>query len=168
MRHTRVLVLCGLLMTAVASLSFAMGNPGFINETLVGKPAADFTLNTLKEKNVNMTKYRGGQKAILFFWATWCPHCRVELKRLNELHDEIAAKGIKIILVSLGESKETVQEFILRNRYPFDVFIDEEQSLENAYQVVGVPTVVFVDEKGAVTYVDHALPDDYQAPFGSK
>jgi peroxiredoxin len=167
MRQVRTLFLAGILSAAVVSLSFAMGNPGVINETIIGKPATDFTLNTLKEKNVNMTKYRDGKKAIIFFWATWCPHCRVELKRLSEMQDELTSKGIKIILVSLGEEKETVQEYINRHQYTFDVFLDDKQSLESSYQLVGVPTLFFIDEKGAVKYVDHALPDNYEEPFKS-
>jgi len=167
MRQVRTLFLSVVLTMSAVSLSFAMANPGFVNQTLIGKPAADFTLNTLKEKNVNMTKYRGGQKAIIFLWATWCPHCRTELKRLNQMQDEMAAKGIKIILVSLGESYGTVKNYIDQNGYTLDIFLDEDQSLEEPYRIVGVPTLFFVDENGVIKYVDHALPEDYEAPFGS-
>jgi peroxiredoxin len=166
MRFVRILSLSVMLAAAGVSLSFAMGSPGFINQTSVGKPAADFTLDTLKDKNVNFTKYRNGQKAIIFFWATWCPHCRVELKRLNEMQDEFSSKGIKVVLVSVGEDRETVQSYMGRHQYSFDVFLDEDQALEGSYQLVGVPTLFFVNESGTVKYVDHALPDDYVAPFG--
>jgi peroxiredoxin len=165
MRYVATLIVCGILMTTAVSLSFGMANPAYITNTLIGKPAADFTLETLKDKKVNMTKYRDGKKAIIFLWATWCPHCRVELKRINEMQDEMAAKGIKIILVSLGEEKETVRSYINRHQYTFDIFLDEEQSLEGPYQLVGVPTLFFLDENGVIKYVDHALPEDYEAPF---
>ena len=168
MRYVRILFLTAIVWTMTVPLSFAMGNPGYINQTLIGKPATDFTLNTLKDKNVNMTKYRGGKKAIIFVWATWCPHCREELQRLSTLEQELTSKGIRIILVNLGEDKATVQNYIDRRHLPFDVFIDEEQSLEGPYQLVGVPTLFFLDENGVIKYVDHALPDDYEGPFGSK
>ncbi len=165
MRYVKILFLSFFLMTTAVALSYAMANPGYIGSTLIGKPAADFTLDTLKEKGVNLTKYRDGKKAIIFFWATWCPHCRVELKRLAEIHQDIEAKGIKLIVISLGEQRNTVEAYIDRNQYPFDVFLDEEQSLEESYRIVGVPTLFFLDEKGVIKFTDHALPENFEAPF---
>src|SRR5690348_5587371 len=112
MRFARIILLSGLLMTSAAALSFGMANPGYISNTLIGKPAADFNLDTLKSKNVNMTQYRSGKKAIIFFWATWCPHCQLELKRLNGMQSELASHGIRIITVSLGEERKTVENYI--------------------------------------------------------
>jgi peroxiredoxin len=165
MRFVRILFLSCVLTTATVAMSFAMANPGYIGSTLIGKPAADFTLNTLREQNVNMTKYRDGKKAIIFFWATWCPHCRTELKRLAEIHKDIEAKGIKLIIISVGEQRDTVQAYIDRHQYPFDVFLDEDQALEESYRIVGVPTLFFIDENGVIKLMDHALPEDIEAPF---
>lgn len=165
----RVIVLTMILLLGIDSQSYAMGDSGVINNgSLVGRPAADFTLDTIKSGQLNMTKYRDGKKAIIFFWAMWCPHCRVELKHLNNQQSEIAAKGIKIILVNLGEDKAMVSEYIASHRYSLDVFVDENQTLEEAYQIIGVPTLVFVDENGVVKHVDHALSDDYEQSFRSQ
>jgi peroxiredoxin len=165
MQYVRIFILSCLLMTTAAVVSFGMANPGYIGSTLIGKPAADFTLNTLKEQNVNLTQYRDGKKAIIFFWATWCPHCRTELKRLAQIHQEIEAKGIKLVVISLGEQRDTVEAYVERNQIPFDIFLDEEQSLEESYRIVGVPTIFFLDEKGVIKLVDHALPENLEAPF---
>jgi peroxiredoxin len=167
MRYARIFVLSGFLATTAVALSFGMANPGYISNTLIGKPATDFTLDTTKSKNVNMTKYRGGKKAIIFFWATWCPHCRVELKRLNEKQDEFAAQGIKPVIVSLGEERGVVESYLQKHQYNLEVFLDIDQSLEESYRIIGVPTIVFIDENGVIKAVEHALPTDYQAPFGS-
>ena len=71
------------VLVTMPSMTYAMGDGSFMTQTLIGKPAPDFTLDTLSAKQVNMTSYRSGKKAIIFFWATWCPHCRVQLKELN-------------------------------------------------------------------------------------
>ncbi len=165
MRSFKVLVFIGLLLVAGASMAFAMGDSGVIQQTLIGKPAADFTLNTVQGNKVNMTEYRGGKKAVIFFWATWCPHCRVELKRLGGLRDELAAKGIQMIVVSLGEDKNTVQDYLERHHYDFDVLLDEDQSLEDSYQLMGVPTLFFINEKGVIKFVDHSFLDNYEEVF---
>src|SRR3989338_11690436 len=51
---------------------------------LVGRPAPDFTLASVHGPYVNMTEFRGGEPALIFFWATWCPHCRTQLKELTQ------------------------------------------------------------------------------------
>ena len=73
------------LLTALVLLtpSLARGQFLFFQNPNVGKAAPDFTLATLDGDEVNMTQYREGKRAIIFFWATWCPHCRVALKELN-------------------------------------------------------------------------------------
>ena len=53
-------------------------------------------------------------------------------------------------------------------REVWDVFVDENQTLEEAYQIIGVPTLIFVDENGVVKHVDHALSDDYEQSFRSQ
>ena len=165
MKDFKILILAAILLVPAMPWTMAMSGTGFINETLVGKPAADFTLETVKGNKVNLTKYRDGKKAIVFFWATWCPHCREELKHLNELQKEINDKGIKIVLISLGEEKTTVVEYLERHHYDYEVLLDENQTLEGPYQLVGVPTLFFIDEKGVIKLVDHAFPSNYEEVF---
>ncbi len=151
----------GALPLANAQFSFM----DFLKEKNVGQSAPDFTLAVLNGKEDNMTKARGGKKAILFFWATWCPHCRSELKRLNENVGEIEKKGIKLFLVDLGESKEDVQHYVDRYKVNLPIFLDQDSTLSDPYGVVGVPTLVFINEKGTVTAVEHAFPSNYEKLF---
>ena len=49
---------------------------------------------------------RQDKKAILIFWATWCPHCYEDIGAINDSFASIENKGIKIILVDVGESRK--------------------------------------------------------------
>ena len=150
------------LLFASAIAVYAMGESKTMSMTGVGKPAADFTLDTLTQKAVNMTQYRQGKKAIVFFWATWCPHCRDALKDLNKNLANIEGKGIKVILVDVGEEEKEVKRYMERNKIGATVFLDRESSLADPYGIIGVPTFVLVDSKGVVRAVEHALPDNYE------
>lgn len=137
----------------------------FLQGRQMGRPAPDFTLATLKGEKVNMTKYRDGKKAIVFFWATWCPHCRVALKDLNRIYAEIEKKGIKLIVVDLAETKEEVAYYAKKNKLVVDVFLDTEGELAEPYGIIGVPTFYFIDEAGAIRAIEHSLPKDLEKAF---
>jgi len=127
--------------------------------------APDFTLATLSGEHINFEQFREGKKTIIFFWATWCPHCREALRELNLRKQEFLEKGIKLALVDLGEEKAIVQRYMTIHQLPFNVFLDEESSLSAPYDLLGVPTFYFVDEQGIVKDVRHRLPDNIDNVF---
>jgi peroxiredoxin len=128
---------------------------------LVGRPAPDFTLNTLSGRARNMTEWRGGQPAVIFFWATWCPHCRTQLQELSKQKQDIERKGIKIILVDLEESGQVVADYIRKREVAFDVMLDNEGIVGRQYNVRGLPAFFFVDHEGRIVAAGHYLPSGY-------
>ncbi len=130
-----------------------------------GKPVVEFSLPTLRTKKATLSQLRDGQKAIIFFWATWCPHCRSQLKELSRMKSEIEAEGIKVILVDVGESAQQVNKHVEKNNIPFDVLLDEDSEVSEEYNIIGVPTFFFVNEAGVVTTVEHALPENLDKVF---
>ena len=137
----------------------------FLKNPLIGKPAKNFTLKTLKGEEKNLTQLRNGGNAIVFFWATWCPHCREQLHQLKQMGAEIEKKGIKIILVDLEESDKQVQAYVDKQQISFTVLLDEEATVGEQYEVVGVPTLIFIDKAGVVKAVEHSVPDNYETIF---
>lgn len=131
----------------------------------IGKPVKEFTLKIVNKEKTSLQDYRSGEKALIFFWATWCPHCRVQLKELNEAKDKIAAQKIKIVAVDVGEDEGIVNKYLQKNGIALDVFLDEQSDVSDSYGLVGVPTFYFVDEQGIVAEVTHSLPEDIEAVF---
>ena len=154
------------VLTVSFAPSFASGQFFSMENPLTGKPAIDFTLDTLAGKKQSLSQFRDGKKAMIFFWATWCPHCREQLRVLSEQKQAIEKKGIKVLLVDLGETKEEVAAHVQRNKIDFDVFLDLDSSVAEKYAIIGVPTFIFVNEKGVVKAVKHALPNDLDQIFG--
>ena len=157
-----VIVLLGVNVSSV----LAMGSiPTSMVKEGAGKAAANFKLDTLTQTQVDMAKYRDGKKAIIFFWATWCPHCREQIKELNAQGPSILQKGIKILLVDIGEDADEVKAHAARNKINFDIFLDKDSTVAEEYQIIGVPTFYFIDEKGVVVAVTHALPENLEEVF---
>ena len=131
----------------------------------VGKQVKDFTLKVVDGEEMSLEQYRDGKKTIVFFWATWCPHCRVALGELSKNKTAIEKKGIKIAPVDVGEQNEIVSKYLQKNNIEFPVFLDEESAVSDAYGLIGVPTFYFVNEEGNVTDVQHSLPEDLDKAF---
>lgn len=165
MRRISVLIMGIFFLIAMPSPAKAMADFGFMQDSLEGKQAADFTLPTVHGQNVNLAQYSGGSKTIIFFWATWCPHCREALKKISLMHAEIEAKGITLILVSIGESKEMVKNYLNTNQYQFDVVLDQNQSLSDSYQIQGIPTIFYLDENRKIKSIEHLFSGDYEKNF---
>ena len=137
----------------------------FMKNENVGKEVRDFTLKMLNGGETNLQKYREGKKAIVFFWATWCPHCREALDDMTRQKEAIANKGIKLVLVDVGEEEGVVDKYVQKQKIDMDVFLDIDSKVSEAYDLIGVPTFYFVNEHGFVTDVQHSLPKDLDQAF---
>lgn len=153
------LALAAVGITSARGQFFLEGNP------LVGKTAPDFTLATLANPKENFTKFRDGKNTILFFWATWCPHCRAQLSALQEKAAELKRKEIVVILVDLGEDPKAVRSFIDKKGVKLPVFLDQGGTVAEEYSVVGIPMFFLVDKKGVVRNADYVFPTDYESFF---
>lgn len=161
----KILIRITILMTLLVFV-FNFSKTGaqflFFGNPLEGKQAPEFTLNTLRQDNVSFSKYRDGQPAILFFWTTWCLHCRTVLRDLEKQYPLITEKGIKVFLVNIGETRKHISSYLEHEAIDIDVFLDKDGSASSQYHVVGVPTFILVNASGAVVSVKHDLDDRYE------
>ncbi|MDD5109144.1 MAG: TlpA disulfide reductase family protein [Candidatus Omnitrophica bacterium] len=123
--------------------------------------AQDIILNDLNGKAVNLSSYKG-RPTILFFWTTWCPYCREELKTLNQLYPQMKKEGITVFAVNVGEPSYAVRKFFVSHIISFGLLLDTDEEAANKYNVIGVPTYVFMTKSGQVISDEHVLPVDYK------
>jgi peroxiredoxin len=132
---------------------------------LIGMTAPDAILSKTDGTSASVLGSRQGGKAILVFWTTWCPHCYENLGIINGSLASIEQKGIKVILVDLGETQEDVKNYFNRRQMKLISFIDEDGVLQRPYHLIGVPTLIFIDEKGIIRSVANEFPSDYENYF---
>lgn len=128
--------------------------------TAIGDIAPDFDLAKIDGGNVSL-KDLEGKPAVLVFWTAWCPVCKEEAPHINQLAAEFEPKGIKVIGINIGESDARVAEGIKDFGIKYTVARDTDASVSKSYKVVGTPTVVFLDKRGAVQYFGNEVPKNY-------
>ena len=147
----------GLILFSLVSFSFA-AQP--IAKTDKSEMATDFTLPDLNGNKVSLYEYKGNKPVILFFWATWCPHCRSGIEILKNMHGKLSADGIEILAINIGESKEKVMKFANSMGLKFKILLDLDSSLASVYSVMGIPTYLIIDKEGYITFRGHYMPED--------
>ena len=158
-RHQFILLLS--LTLLVFSPLTAQSQFKFDENPLVGKQAPDFNLKTTAGTEMSLNQYRGSDPALVFFWATWCPSCREELRLLSKQADLFQKSGIKIVLVNLEENPRQVKAFTDKLKLPFNVFLDETSKVGEQYSIIGLPTVFFIDKEGVIVRMEFGLPENF-------
>jgi peroxiredoxin len=117
-----------------------------------GNLAKKFQLLNQNGETVSLSDYRG-KKVILNFFATWCTPCQEEMTTLVELDKTLNKENI--VLIGINVTKEepnpnVVRDFIKHYQVQYDVLFDGEGTVMKDYQLIGIPTTIFIDEKGKV------------------
>lgn len=123
-----------------------------------GPLALDFKLPDLKQNMVTLSAYKNKQPVILFFWAIWCPSCWQESKELNGKYKALADEGIQILAINVGDSHNRVDNFAKEQKLGFNILLDEDTAVTQAYGILGVPTFILIDKKGYVVFTNHYFP----------
>jgi thiol-disulfide isomerase/thioredoxin len=116
----------------------------------VGRPAPSISsLQTVQGTVVPSFAQLQGKPVVLEFWATWCVACRAMAPTLNRWHDELSARGVRVMAVT-AEAYEDVALALpqLDMRYP--VFVDATGEVIMGYRASALPTVFLIDGQGVV------------------
>jgi thiol-disulfide isomerase/thioredoxin len=130
-------------------------------EQLEGKPAPDFSLDTLDGKKIKLSDLKKNV-VVLDFWATWCPPCRKSLPHVEEVSKkkDLADKGLKVLAVNAQEDKAKVEKFMKDNNFTFTVPMDKDGKVMQDYGIQGIPTTIVVSRGGKVHKVFVGFGDD--------
>lgn len=113
---------------------------------------------------VSLSDYKGDKLVIFFYPRDMTPTCTNQACNLRDSHQELQAKGIKILGVNDDPAKKHLK-FIEKNSLPFPLLADEDRTVLKAYGVWGLKkfmgkefdgthrTTFLIDEEGTIVNV---------------
>ncbi|MFN2502247.1 MAG: TlpA family protein disulfide reductase [Pyrinomonadaceae bacterium] len=128
--------------------------------TAIGDIAPEFNLPKVDGSNISSNELQG-KPAVLVFWTAWCPVCKEEAPRINQLAEEFSPKGLQVVGINIGESDARIAEGIKSFGIKYTVAKDTDTSVSKAYKVIGTPTIVFLDKTGRIEFFGNEIPKDY-------
>ena len=113
-----------------------------------GQPAPDFTLNDSDGQPVSLSQFKG--KAVLLdFWASWCSPCIADLGTLRKIKEQLAARPVVFLNVSLDSNDEAWKKAIAQHQIQ-GVHVLADGAVTQVYNVSGVPRYYLVDPQGLI------------------
>ena len=124
-----------------------------------GSEAPDFDAALLDGSRFRLAEKRGSV-VWLVFWRLSCPPCRVELPRLEKLHQKYGGKGVTIVGFNFADEREPATQFLREKSVTFPNIVDTsavaQETYYRRYQTVkgqsAVPLNYIIDGQGAVVH----------------
>jgi peroxiredoxin len=110
-----------------------------------------------------------GRLAVLNFWGSWCPPCRVETPQFQEVYTEIRDRGVAFLGLNVKETSEQfAQAFVDSEGIEFPSLYDPRGEVALAfrdYPANAIPSTIVLDRDGrvAAVYTAAVQPDDLRS-----
>ncbi len=122
-------------------------DPRNIPSNLISKEIPEFSIKTFNNSDLSDFELRNDNVAIINFFASWCPPCRVEHEQLLKLSKDIPIYGI-----AKKNKKQDLSKWLKELGNPYKkIGMDENGLLSIEWGVYGIPETFIVDD-GLVKY----------------
>lgn len=117
-----------------------------------GGRAPDFLLRDLEQNPVRLSGFRG-TPVVLNFFASWCSPCLQELPIIQKAYRTARDAEFMVLGVSYQDSRWAIEELAEDAGLTFPIVIDGDNSVGQAYRVIGPPYTFFIDADGIIIEV---------------
>ncbi len=109
-----------------------------------------------------------GDVAVLNFWGSWCPPCRVETPQFQEVYDEVRDDGVQFLGVNVKDSEQLATAFLDSKAITFPSLFDPTGETALAfrdYPATAIPSTIVLDRESrvAAVYTGEVRQDDLRA-----
>ena len=115
----------------------------------IGDAAPDFSLPDQAGKVYTLSGYKGSV-ILLRFWADWCPSCKDEMPKIDEVFKDLKDKGLYVFGVNVKQGEQAVSAFVKEYDISFPTPMDKDAVTAKAYGVVGLPTTFIIGRDGKI------------------
>ncbi|MBN2175575.1 MAG: AhpC/TSA family protein [Bacteroidales bacterium] len=123
-----------------------------LKRVAVGKPAIDFTMTDIDEKNLTLSSLYG-KYLLVDFWASWCGPCRMENPNVVEAYKKYHNKGFDILGVSFDDNYDKWVEAVKNDELTWHQVSDLKGWANAAgmeYAINSIPSNMLLNPEGII------------------
>ncbi|WP_035215082.1 TlpA family protein disulfide reductase [Desulfobulbus elongatus] len=155
------------LIPSVLFLALLLLLPNAMAAAQLGQPLIPFKGTDLNGQPYDLQASIGSKPVMIIFWASWCPTCRTEVPKVNQLAEKYRAKGMEFVAVNIGvnDSVERAQAFARKTGMTYPAYFDGSGTIAEKYRLQGVPTIIVADKHGIIRFRNFTVPNISEANF---
>ncbi len=115
----------------------------------IGERAPDFALPALASGSIALRDFHR-QVVVVNFWATWCPPCVEEAPSLEKFADQMRARGVTVVGVSVDQDPQALARFVAKVPLTFPIARDPDRLISGRYGTYKFPESYIIDRDGRV------------------
>lgn len=137
----------------------------------IGDECPGFFVKQIDGENFFLNQYIGEKaihksKGILFsFCSSTCKPCKKEIPELEKFMEKYEDKGLRIILVNVGENEKLARKLIAEVTTKLPVLLDRYMVVSNRLGVSATPYTILLDESGVIRYINTGYAEDKTEKF---
>lgn len=119
-----------------------------------GEKVPAFVVEMFDGRKIDVKDLRG-KIVLINFWATWCPPCQEEMKRVQkEIIDRFKDKNFVFLPISREENREQIARFRKRYGYTFPMGMDPDREIFSKFAKSGIPRNFIIDRNGRIIHLE--------------
>lgn len=86
------------------------------------------------------------------FWASWCPPCKLSFSWMNQMHELLGNKGLRIVAIGLDRKEADAQRFLSQAPAKFPLALNPTGDTAALLNVQAMPTSFVVSAERRLLY----------------
>ena len=141
-KYAKEIALFFLIMTLFANIV------SFYRSSELNKISLDTkTLSLLNDTSYRFEKHK---PVLLYFWATWCPSCKMQSSNIESISKKF---NVLSIAIKSGDDKQ-IEEYLKKSNLSFRVHNDTDGEIAKKFNISVFPTTIIYDKKGEIFFSD--------------
>ena len=112
-------------------------------------PATDIEFELLDGGTTTIGAYLD-RPVVLNFFASWCTPCKAEMPALEAIHQQ--RRDIAFVGLAVNDTNTRAREIVADTGVTYATGVDPGSAIGNAYEILGMPTTLFIAADGEVVY----------------
>ncbi|MBI2956377.1 MAG: redoxin domain-containing protein [Acidobacteria bacterium] len=156
MRKVAILAGVIVILAAAAAIGWRVySGPGApAAQVSVGQAVSDLTLTDLDAKPQTLASLKGEKGTLLIFIATRCPYSNAYNQRMEALHRDYSARGIRLVGINPNrtEPADEVRRHAQENGLTFTILKDDGNRVADYFGASVTPEAYLLDASNVLRY----------------